>query len=96
MTQVATLDEAIDGKPIIPTEVIGGKPVAIAYMEDDGSLLAVEYPEGEISVELMAAILGNMIKDTLGETPDMQKVIALQRTLVAVMSGGESEGKRGK
>jgi hypothetical protein len=70
------------------------QPVVIAYEDGNGGLLAVEYPGEPLTPDLAAAILGNIIKDTLGEEPDLRDVMTMQKALIATMQGGESEGKR--
>lgn len=76
---------------------LAGHDVCIrAYLDDEGGLFAVEYPGEPLTPDLAAAILGNIIKDTLGPEPDLRDVMTMQKALIATMQGGESEGKRGK
>ena len=48
------------------------------------------------TADLGAAIMGNLIKDILGDEPDLRDVVAMQKTLVATLQGGGSEGTRTK
>jgi hypothetical protein len=83
-----------DSRNSFPGSLVGQRICMIAYVDDDGGLLAVEYPAEPLNAELGAAIMGNLIKDILGEEPDLRDVVSMQRTLVACLQGGDSDGKR--
>lgn len=86
-----------DGGMVKANGDLAGAPVVLrAYVDDDGGLLAVEYPGEPLSADLAASIMANLIRDTLGPEPDLRDVMAMQRTLVATLNGGESEGTRTK
>jgi hypothetical protein len=81
--------------PGVPLAAISGNRVIMAATVDEhGGLLAVEYGEKPLPTELAAAIMANLIKDTLGDEPDLRDVMTMQRALVATLQGGESAGQR--
>lgn len=80
-----------------PNGDLTGQDVCLrAYRDAEGGLLAVEYPSEPLSADLAAAIMANLIKDTLGPEPDLRDVMTMQKTLVATLQGGESRGARTK
>ena len=68
----------------------------VAYIDDEGGLLAVEYPGEPLSASLGASIMANLIKDCLGDEPAIGDVMAMQKTLIATLQGGASAGSRTK
>lgn len=70
------------------------KVCMVAYRDDGGGLLAVEYPAQPLTADLAASIMANLIKDVLGPEPELRDVMAMQRTLVATLQGGGDASPR--
>jgi hypothetical protein len=86
-----------DGGQAIAVEPVGTLPgqtvCFVAYVDDNGGLLACEYPAEPLTAELAAAIMANLIRDTLDDgsgTPNLQAAVVMQKTLMAALSGGDS------
>jgi hypothetical protein len=83
--------------PLKPSgDLHGGTVVVRVYADKDGGLLAVEYPEERLSIDLFTSVIANLIRDTFGDEPSLKDIAAMQRTLIATLQGGASAGERTK
>lgn len=83
-----------DSKEIGALRELDNRVCMVAYRDDSGGLLAVEYPGEPLNPDLAASIMANLIKDVLGPEPNIGDIVSMQRTLVAALQGGESAGTR--
>lgn len=81
----------MNSEPLTPTpaEPANRQPVTLVtvYGDEQGGILAVEYPAEPLSAEQAGAVLANVLKDTLGEAPNMQDVMTIQRSIMAAVQG---------